>query len=96
MAENANKEESMFVKFGGDEKVKILVYKIFDAIESIPELAPFSKKRNNELLNAKICEYFKYLLGGSKFWFGKSMKEAHKHLKMKEEHFDIFYKLFIT
>jgi len=41
-----------------------------------------------------MCLFVKYLLGEQKFWLGKPMKEAHQHLKITEEHFDIYYKTF--
>jgi truncated hemoglobin YjbI len=36
----------------------------------------------------------KYLLGGSEFWLGRTMKDSHKHLKISEDQFDIYYKAF--
>ena len=39
-------------------------------------------------------EYFKYLLGGSKFWIGRPLKDSHAHLGITEEHFDKFYSFF--
>ncbi len=41
-----------------------------------------------------MCQYLKYVLGGSDFWLGRSIKDSHKHLKISEDHFDIYYKAF--
>lgn len=43
-----------------------------------------------------MLNYFKFLLGGSKFWLGRSMSEAHAQLQIPEAHFDLYYKNFTT
>ncbi len=47
-------------------------------------------------MKEKMCQYIKYMLGGSKFWLGRSMKDAHSHLKISEDHFDVYYRSFTT
>jgi hypothetical protein len=40
-------------------------------------------------------QYLKYLLGGQDFWIGQSIFRAHQKLKIKDEHFDVYYRILL-
>ena len=47
-----------------------------------------------ELLKEKLCQYFRFLLKGSKFYIGKPMPEVHKDLGITNEVFDSAAQIF--
>lgn len=46
------------------------------------------------LHNEKMVAYFKHLLGESKFYIGKTLLDSHKSLRLTEEDFDVYYRVF--
>lgn len=49
-----------------------------------------------EILQDKLCSYFKYKLDGSRFYIGKTMTEVHKNLGITDDLFDNFCSIFLT
>ncbi len=91
----------MFSKFGGEEKCRLLVEKLHANLDENVEMCSFFEKqkqdaREDKILKEKMSQYLKYILGGSEFWLGRSMKDSHKHLKITENHFDNYYKAFTS
>ncbi len=41
-----------------------------------------------EILQEKLCQFFKFKLDGSRFYIGKPMPEVHKNLGITDEVFD--------
>jgi truncated hemoglobin YjbI len=62
-------EPSLFEKIGGNEKLNILVDKLFKAILEEEELCPFFAEKAKEpaeleILKSKYVNYLSYLMGG--------------------------------
>jgi truncated hemoglobin YjbI len=62
-------DPTLFEKFGGNEKLNILVDKLFKSILEEEELCPyFAEKAKDpaelEILKSKYANYLSYLMGG--------------------------------
>ena len=84
-------EKNYFELFGGSERMSIFVEDFMEGIMGDSELACYHEKFQDpyemELLKEKLCQYFKFLLGGSRFYIGKPMPEVHKNLGITPEVF---------
>ncbi len=72
--------------------MSIFVENFMEGIMGDSELACYHAKFQDpyemELLKEKLCQYFRFLLKGSKFYIGKPMPEVHKDLGITNEVFD--------
>jgi hemoglobin len=84
--------DSLFVKLGGREAVKLVVEKMYDKILSNPELAKFFVNTDIKSQHLKQIAFVTYAFGGSPNYSGKSMREAHKNAVsqgLSENHFNL-------
>jgi len=49
-----------------------------------------------EILQEKLCQYFKFKLDGSRYYIGKSMTEVHKNLGISDQVFDSACEIFTS
>ena len=80
--------------------MSIFVESFMEGIMGDAELACYHTKFQDpyemELLKEKLCQYFRFLLGGSRFYIGKSMPEVHKDLGITNEVFDSAAEVFAS
>lgn len=91
--DKSNGEElSLFEQFGGDAKMQLFVVDFMEGIMGDSELACYHEKFQQpiemEILQEKLCQFFKFKLDGSRFYIGKPMPEVHKNLGITDEVFD--------
>ena len=89
--------QTLYECMGGESNLKRLVDLIFENVQTHEDLNKiFSKVKDHEFFKEKFKIFFTFLTGGSKFWVGKSMKDAHKGLHINDELFDAFVSICIN
>lgn len=93
------KENAIYEKLG-DKTTSDLVENLLSAALDHPELCPYIQHITVDPVEFGVWkerkkQYLKYLLGGQDFWIGQPIFRAHQKLKIKDEHFDIYYRMLL-
>ena len=65
-----------------------LIEEFYDKVFADKELAPFFEGVDKEVLITKMVGFIEFAAGESDEYKGKDLYEAHKHLPIKEHHFN--------
>ena len=99
-ATSVSTEESLFLQFGGDEKLLALVDTWLANTEHLEAARAHNAKYEDpvecEILKEKFFQYLKFLFGGSKHYIGRPLAEVHKDLGITDERFDEVNRKFVS
>lgn len=91
---------TLYDQFGGDAKMQLFVSDFMENLMGDPQLACYHEKfqqpEEMEILQEKLCQYFKFKLDGSRYYIGKSMTEVHKNLGISDQVFDSACEIFTS
>lgn len=90
---NSNKNLCLFEKIGGEEAIKSVVNTYNELVLSNKDLSPLFYETNMTKQSEHQQRFISFALGGPNKYKGKSMREAHSHLNLTEEHFSLVAKL---
>ena len=80
--------------------MQLFVSDFMENLMGDPQLAcyhdKFQQPEEMEILQEKLCQYFKFKLDGSRFYIGKSMPEVHKNLGISDQVFDSACEIFTS
>ncbi|GAB4393710.1 MAG: group 1 truncated hemoglobin [Gammaproteobacteria bacterium] len=79
--------QSLFEKLGGSEAVNAAVDIFYRKVLSDNLISHFFDSVDMDKQIAKQKAFLTYAFGGPNHYTGKDMREAHKQLHLKEEHF---------
>jgi hemoglobin len=79
---------SLFEKLGGKPAVNAAVDIFYQKVMEDPKINHFFSDVDMPRQIAKQKVFLTYAFGGAPNYSGKSMREAHKNLDLKEEHFN--------
>ena len=80
---------TLFQKLGGKEAVNAAVDIFYNKVLADDRVKGFFTGVDMKQQIAKQKMFLTYAFGGMPNYSGKSMREAHKHLKLNDEHFNI-------
>lgn len=78
---------SLYEELGAEKAVTAAVDVFYGRVLSDPKVKHFFDDIDMEKQMAKQRAFLTMAFGGPKKYSGKDMREAHKHLKLNEEHF---------
>jgi len=78
---------SLFERIGGRDAVSAAVDIFYNKVLADPLLKDFFTTVDMPRQISKQKMFLTYAFGGMPNYSGKNMREAHKHLNLKEEHF---------
>ena len=78
---------SLYEQIGGEAAVDAAVDIFYRKVLSDPVICDFFDTVDMDRQAAKQKAFLTMAFGGPNNYTGKDMREAHKHLKLKEEHF---------
>lgn len=81
--------QSLYDKFGGEETIKAVVDTFYDIMMKDDEVNHFFSETNMKKQRQHQSNFISFVLGGPKKYDGKSMREAHAHLKLTDKEFNI-------
>ena len=79
---------SVFEQIGGTAAVDAAVDIFYRRVLSDPLISDFFDDIDMDRQTAKQKSFLTMAFGGPNSYSGKDMREAHKHMKIKEEHFN--------
>jgi len=79
---------SLFERIGGMSAVNAAVDIFYQKVISDPCISPFFRHINIEAQAGKLKAFLAYAFGAPLKYTGKSMREAHRHMHLTEEHFN--------
>lgn len=79
--------ESLYERIGGRDAVKAAVDIFYKKVLADPLLSPFFENIDMPRQIGKQRAFMAYVFGGPNEYTGRDMREAHKHLDLKEAHF---------
>ena len=79
---------TIYEQLGGEQAVSAAVEIFYKKVLNDPDLAPFFSETNMTFQKKHQKNFITFLTGGAKKYEGKNMRDAHRHLKLKNEHFD--------
>eukprot|EP01006_Ploeotia_vitrea_P067725 TRINITY_DN98215_c0_g1_i1.p1 TRINITY_DN98215_c0_g1~~TRINITY_DN98215_c0_g1_i1.p1 ORF type:complete len:161 (+),score=10.04 TRINITY_DN98215_c0_g1_i1:72-554(+) len=78
---------TIFDRIGGQASVNAAVEIFYGKVLSDQRVNHFFKNTDMKAQRAKQAKFLAFVMGGPEKWKGKSMYEAHKGMKITEEHF---------
>jgi hemoglobin len=87
-------KQTLYEKLGGEPAIQKAVEVLYGKVLIDPELMGFFTETDMAFQKKHVREFFTFLTGGSEKYPGKNMREAHKHLKLTDEHMDIVKRYF--
>lgn len=81
-------EQSIYEKIGGEAAVNAAVDIFYRKVLMDDRISHFFDTIDMESQHAKQKAFMTMAFGGPNKYTGKDMREAHKHMNLKEEHFD--------
>jgi hemoglobin len=79
--------ESLYVRIGGKPALEAAVDRFYERVLADDRISHFFRSVDMEGQRKKQKRFLAYAFGANENWGGKSMREAHAHLKLTEEHF---------
>ena len=80
--------QTLFERLGGKDAVNAAVDIFYKKVLADERVNGFFKQTDIEKQIAKQKAFMTYAFGGLETYTGKSMREAHQHLSLTEEHFN--------
>lgn len=84
----SGEKSSIFDAIGGCHAIKVAVDRFYDQVLADPELSGYFTGVELRRLKAHQRSFLAAALGGEEIYRGRSMAEAHAHLRVRPEHFD--------
>jgi len=81
-------QQSLYERLGGEAAIRATVTEFYQRVLADPLLAPFFKAKQMKNLEESQVAFFTSALGGPQIYTGKTMRDAHQHLKIQDKHFD--------
>ncbi len=81
---------SLYERLGRSEGIAAVVKRFVEVTGSDPRISVFFINADKARLEAMMVEHICELTGGPCKYTGKSMKESHTGMKVKQDHFDAF------
>lgn len=81
---------SLYERLGGTPAITAVVEEFVTMTGSDPRISMFFTNADIPKLKATMVEHICSITGGPCEYKGKSMKESHTGMKVREEHFDAF------
>ena len=78
----------MFERIGGEGAVDAAVELFYNKVLADTRINSFFKKTDMTKQRQMQKQFLTFAFGGSTKWNGKSMRAAHKHMKLDEDHFE--------
>jgi hemoglobin len=78
---------SIYDKIGGTKSVKAAVDIFYGKVLADPVVNGFFVNTNMEAQRAKQVKFLSFVMGSPEKWQGKNMLEAHRGMKITDEHF---------
>ncbi|WP_147534199.1 group I truncated hemoglobin [Bacillus marasmi] len=80
--------ESIYERFGGEEKVGQMVDEFYKSVLEDPSLAKFFYDVDMETQKRHQTHFLSFIMGGPNRYSGRALAEAHGGINTKEDHFD--------
>lgn len=81
---------TLYERLGGTPAITAVVKRFVEVTGADPRISVFFTNADIPRLNSMMVEHICELTGGPCKYTGKSMKESHTGMKVKEEHFAAF------
>lgn len=82
--------EVNYDKIGGEEKIAKMSNALTSKISKLPKLDHFFSSLSPSLNEEHHRQMFKFLLEGPRGFTGKDLREAHSHLRLNGDIYDLF------
>jgi hemoglobin len=79
--------ESLYVRIGGKPALEAAVDRFYERVLADDRISHFFRTVDMDGQRKKQKRFLAYVFGANETWGGKSMRDAHAHLKLTEEHF---------
>jgi hemoglobin len=79
---------TIYEQLGGEKAIEAAVEIFYKKVLSDPDLMEFFAETNMTFQKKHQKNFLTYLTGGAPKYEGKNMRDAHRHLKIKNEHFN--------
>ena len=83
------KDQNLFEDIGGMDAVRATVSLFYDKVITDDSVSHYFKNVDLGVQSQKLVNFIAYALGAPLEYSGKSMKEAHQHMNITEDHFSI-------
>ena len=80
--------KSLYEQLGGEQAIDLAVDKFYDKMLADPLVKDFYRNTNMKYLRRHQKNFLTFATGGPNIYKGKDMRTAHKHLGLKDIHFD--------
>ncbi len=80
--------QSLYLQLGGRDVVEQAVDSFYDRVLADSSLKHFFAQVDAKWLRGKQRDFLSYACGGPVTYDGDNLREAHRHLDLKQEHFD--------
>jgi truncated hemoglobin YjbI len=87
--------ESLFEKCGGKPALERIIKKFYDKVYAHPWLGYYFKNIKQSIIESQQVDFMIGALGGPRVFFGKMPGDAHPHLMVTNELFDLRQKLML-
>ncbi len=81
-------EQSLFDKYGGFSKVSKIVLAFYDTLLDSDEIGPFFDDIDMTKMVDHQTKFVASLLGGPASYTDKQLNQLHRHLDIRDAHFD--------
>ena len=79
---------SLFEKYGGFSTVSAIVHAFYADLRDSPQVKHYFENINMEKLIDHQTKFISHALGGPAHYEGKTLLQAHRHLKVSADDFD--------
>ena len=83
------KSQSLFDQIGGMPAVHIVVTRFYSKVTADDSLRHFFESIDMSAQAQKLNNFVAYALGAPLEYSGKSMQDAHAHMKISDDHFEL-------
>jgi len=87
--------QSLWTRLGGYENMERIIHKFEELLLSDPVVGPMHQNIDIKQYHENHRDLFAEMFNGYHCYSGKSLNEAHRPFKLKDEHFNIFVNLFV-
>ncbi len=92
-----NKQQSLFKRIGGKDAVNAAVEIFYRKVLEDESVKPYFEKTEMNIQIERQKMFLTYVFGGLPYYKGKNIRDAHKHMKLKNGHYEAVVKhLFST
>ena len=85
-----NKQQTLFERVGGEQKIGIFIHEFYDRVLADPELKPFFKNTSMDKLRRMQREFFSAALDGPITYTGSPLSHVHHGRGITRHHFALY------